>query len=243
MGSGERSPSRGANYTSAAMHDPWARPGLVALDTGSPLLSVAIGSSEEIRTQVEAPASRSSAAVMSLFDRALTDAGMTVKEIGALIVLTGPGSFTGLRVGLALAMGLRQALGVPVGAVSTLQTLAAAGPGDVPQRVVAAVRAGRARWNVGAFTTGSPSQPLDEPQNVSDEELVRYAASTPLVGFGLEDLELSGELAPSPVTPPPLAGIALSLAPHVDWSASLAEPLYMAPPPADPRARIDTREG
>lgn len=71
--------------------------------------------------------------------RVLEDADMLFRESGAeraeltgIVVGTGPGSFTGLRMGLAAARGLAFALEVPVAGVSTLAALAAGAPGALP---------------------------------------------------------------------------------------------------------------
>lgn len=57
-------------------------------------------------------------------DRLLADAGWVARDIEALAVAVGPGSFTGLRIGLATVKGLALALGVPVAAVPTLDAMA-----------------------------------------------------------------------------------------------------------------------
>jgi tRNA threonylcarbamoyladenosine biosynthesis protein TsaB len=54
------------------------------------------------------------------------------REVDALVVGTGPGSFTSTRIGLAIARGLGLALGVPAAGVSTLDALAAARPEALP---------------------------------------------------------------------------------------------------------------
>lgn len=54
----------------------------------------------------------------------LEGGGMTVADLGAMVVVRGPGSFTGVRVGLSTAKGLAQAAGVAVIGVSRLQVLA-----------------------------------------------------------------------------------------------------------------------
>jgi len=56
-------------------------------------------------------------------DALLADAGRTTADIGALVVGTGPGSFTSTRIGLAVARGLALALDLPGAGVSTLAAL------------------------------------------------------------------------------------------------------------------------
>jgi tRNA threonylcarbamoyladenosine biosynthesis protein TsaB len=65
-------------------------------------------------------------------DELLEDARARPDELDALVVGTGPGSFTSTRIGLALARGLGLALGIPGAGVSTLDALAAVQPGAYP---------------------------------------------------------------------------------------------------------------
>ena len=70
--------------------------------------------------------------VLADADELLREAGLRPADLGALAVGTGPGSFTGVRIGLAVARGLALALDLPVAGVSTLGALAAGSPGAVP---------------------------------------------------------------------------------------------------------------
>jgi tRNA threonylcarbamoyladenosine biosynthesis protein TsaB len=66
--------------------------------------------------------------LMGAIDRLLTDAGWTVRDLEGLAVAVGPGSFTGLRIGLSTVKGLALALAIPIAAVPTLDALAAGVP-------------------------------------------------------------------------------------------------------------------
>jgi tRNA threonylcarbamoyladenosine biosynthesis protein TsaB len=70
--------------------------------------------------------------VLEDIDALLRDAGVAANEIDALAVGIGPGSFTGVRMGLAVARGLTLALEIPVAGVTTLAALAAGAPDALP---------------------------------------------------------------------------------------------------------------
>lgn len=63
--------------------------------------------------------------LMVAVDRLLGDAGWAPRDLEGLAVAVGPGSFTGLRIGLGTVKGLALALGIPVAAVPTLDAIAA----------------------------------------------------------------------------------------------------------------------
>ena len=67
--------------------------------------------------------------LMAAVDRVLADARWAPRDVEGLAVSIGPGSFTGLRIGVSTAKGLAWALGVPITAVPTLDAMAAAEPG------------------------------------------------------------------------------------------------------------------
>src|SRR5262245_18133010 len=63
--------------------------------------------------------------LMAAIDQLLSDAGWTASDLEGIAVTVGPGSFTGLRVGLSTVKGLALALAIPVAAVPTLDAMAA----------------------------------------------------------------------------------------------------------------------
>jgi tRNA threonylcarbamoyladenosine biosynthesis protein TsaB len=72
------------------------------------------------------------ARVLADVDELLRSAALEAADVDRIVVGTGPGSFTGLRIGLVTARALALSLGVPVAGVSTLDALAAGAPGAVP---------------------------------------------------------------------------------------------------------------
>jgi tRNA threonylcarbamoyl adenosine modification protein YeaZ len=101
---------------------------LLALDTATRQAVVAVDDGEGRLLATETwvaghlHGERLLASVLAVLQRA----GLGIGEVGAIVAGTGPGSFTGMRVGLATAKGLAFGLGVPVVGVSTAVALAAA---------------------------------------------------------------------------------------------------------------------
>jgi tRNA threonylcarbamoyl adenosine modification protein YeaZ len=98
---------------------------ILAFDTATDVATSALVADGEVLGE------RSSRAVTLLedVDALLRQAGAHTRDVEALAVGIGPGSFTGVRIGLSTARGLALALGVPVAGVSTLDALAAGAPG------------------------------------------------------------------------------------------------------------------
>jgi tRNA threonylcarbamoyl adenosine modification protein YeaZ len=197
---------------------------ILMIDSSSPLLSVAVGSPEETVLELQSESSRSSTALMGLIDDCLSGAQVELRQLGGVVVLSGPGSFTGLRVGMSIALGFHQALGLAAGTLSTFTALAHRAP-HPDQPTLALVRALRGEWFGQRFL---PGLTIDgEPFRIRDEELM--ARSEQLVGFDLGS-DLGGDLGSE--GPGPLSGAALALPRHIDWDPlSLTRPAYLAPPP------------
>jgi tRNA threonylcarbamoyl adenosine modification protein YeaZ len=200
----------------------------LSLDTSSPIVSVAVGRAGELLAATTLEQRRSSGELIDAVDGCLRRAGVAVEELEELVVLRGPGSFTGLRIGLATAMGLHHALGLRVAAPSTFEVLARALPAD--GHILALVHALRDDWFAQLFA-GVPPSPRSEPRRIARAELPMLDADR-AVGFELERLGADRE-ALAAVEPPPLAEVAARLpAAELTWDPeALRHPLYLAPPP------------
>lgn len=116
--------------------------------------------------------------LMVVIDRALADAGWELRELDGLAVAVGPGSFTGLRIGVSTVKGLALGAGLAVAAVPTLDAMAAALPyAGLPVSPVLVARKGevytsryrwdgramRREWDYLALSPAALADRLDEP--------------------------------------------------------------------------------
>jgi tRNA threonylcarbamoyladenosine biosynthesis protein TsaB len=103
--------------------------------------------------------------------------GFELKKVDGLAVVSGPGSFTGLRIGLSAIKALGEVTGKPIAAVSLLEALAVTS--GVEGRVWTAIDAGRAESYVGKYEVhGSRAKPIEERLLTRSELLVAVAGST-----------------------------------------------------------------
>jgi tRNA threonylcarbamoyladenosine biosynthesis protein TsaB len=101
---------------------------ILAFDLATSVVTSAlVRDGEALAERVSRPRS-----VLEDIDLLLREAGVEPGELDALAVGIGPGSFTGVRIGLSTARALAFALNVPAAGVSTLDLLAAGAPGAVP---------------------------------------------------------------------------------------------------------------
>ncbi len=136
----------------------------LAFDTSTAVATVALVRDGDVLGERVSAASR----VLSDADELIREHGVEQQDVSRLAVGTGPGSFTGIRIGLAAARGLAFSLSIPVAGVSTLDALAAGAPWALP--VIDAKRK-------EVFTLA------DGPRCLSPEEL-ELAPGTVCVGDG-----------------------------------------------------------
>jgi len=124
---------------------------ILAADTSLPILSVALTNDETLigAMALEGRGSRNEK-LLPAIDWLLAENGVDRREIELFAVTRGPGSFTGVRIGLATLQGLALALGRPVCTMSTHEAIATGEPGEVS----VVDDAGRGEWYVSRFRDG-----------------------------------------------------------------------------------------
>jgi tRNA threonylcarbamoyladenosine biosynthesis protein TsaB len=123
---------------------------MLLIDTCGSEGSVALASQSEIVASETLPGRSASERLVAVVRGMVHTQGWKLRELAAIVVVHGPGSFTGVRVGLSAAKGLSEASEVPVVAVSRLAVLAAAA-GEVEGEVCAVLDAGREEFYCGVY--------------------------------------------------------------------------------------------
>lgn len=168
---------------------------LLALDTATLEASVAICDDLKPLAQVQREVSTHSDHLLSLVDEALKAASLEIGAIDAIICGAGPGSFTGVRIGLATAKGLCFAAGKPLVMASSLGALGTLGMQDVESSgmVLAVVDARKGEVFSGLYRCGklvreeavsSPDRLLEVTGLTGDED-----AEILMLGSGVERYE------------------------------------------------------
>lgn len=153
---------------------------VLALDTASPQPGVCLLARGEIFEEALPADRHASEKLVSTIARCLERAGMALTECDRVAVCSGPGSFTGLRVGLSTAWGLGRALEIPVEGVSTLEGMAEAARAAGDNFVTAILDAGRGQVVLESFSLeGARARSLSGPRRTSRDEAT--AARGPLV--------------------------------------------------------------
>jgi tRNA threonylcarbamoyladenosine biosynthesis protein TsaB len=159
---------------------------ILALDTATLVASVAVLVVDDTETIVaagDAHADTHSEKLLPLIDMVLQQAGLAPAALDAIACGAGPGSFTGLRIGLATAKGLCFALGKPLLLISSLAALADAARG---RDVLALLDAKKREVYAGLFA--ADGTPLGGERVLPPDALVEHVHATaggrPLVVIG-----------------------------------------------------------
>ncbi len=145
---------------------------ILGLDTCTRWLNLAVLSADgSVRAQVQEEVVTHTTRLVPALDALLRKSGLRREDLAAVGAVLGPGSFTGLRVGLAAAEGLSKALGVPAFGLDSLTALAEAAEGE--GKGWALLDARRHQVYARLFQKGvQGTKPMGDPLAVSPEEVL-----------------------------------------------------------------------
>ncbi len=163
---------------------------LLAVDTSNEWMGLAIYDGEQVRGERAWRSSQHHTIELApAIQDLLASCNLTMKDITALGVAIGPGSFTSLRVGLALAKGIVFARNIPLIGIPTLDILARAqAESNLPLAV--AIGAGRGRYALGWYKNVEGVWQAEGPARVVSAEALKDEVASPSLVCG----EFTGEV-------------------------------------------------
>lgn len=179
---------------------------LLAVDTSTRAMGVALYDGTRVLSEMTwISKNHHTVELAPTVHQTLTQVGAEVSDIQALGVAIGPGSFTGLRIGLAFVKGLALSHRLPIIGIPTLDVVAAALPVPPGSKLAAVLEAGRRRLAVGWYHAKEGEwQPEGDLQNLTIEEFVETINGPTLVcgelsGEARERLSQTKSIIPSPM--------------------------------------------
>jgi len=140
---------------------------LLVIDTSGPVCGTAVMEDEKVLCEYTAQNRNThSANLMPMIEAALASAGKTAGEMDAIAAVTGPGSFTGVRIGVATAKGLAHGAGIPCIPVDALEALALSAGSF--EGVICPIQDARAGQVYGAAFRGGERLTKDEPLKLEE---------------------------------------------------------------------------
>jgi tRNA threonylcarbamoyladenosine biosynthesis protein TsaB len=201
---------------------------VLALDTALSATAVAVVAGDEVVARLVEPMERGhQERLAGLVRDAMGEARLAFDRLDRIGVTVGPGSFTGVRVGLAFAKGLALALGIPCVGVGTLAALAASASALNCGRVAAAIDGRRGQVYLQLFADG---EALTSPEALSHDDAARRIAAS-----GAERLLFAGAEAIAA-----FADLKVERVSQAD-PAAVARLAALAPPPLAPPAPLYLR--
>lgn len=162
---------------------------LLLIDTVGDAPGAAVTRGDRTLASAEFPLRSASAVLLGELRRMFSITGIAVRDLNGIGVVSGPGSFTGVRTGLAMAKGLCEVAGVPLASISRLQMLAEAAELD---EGFAVLDAGRGSLYIREQRRTDPAHEW----LATIEEFERTAAGAPIVVAEKGTAELLAKLAP-----------------------------------------------
>lgn len=171
---------------------------ILNIETATPTCSVALAKDGQLLSVREMHNVQSHASLVTLFiDEVLKESGKTTENLDAVAVSIGPGSYTGLRIGLSTAKGLTYALDIPLIEVNTLESLAegmVSNCFDENGIYIPLIDARRDEVYYGVFNSGMDVLEKVQPLVLNCNSFSQYAQKAYVAGSGaLKTIELAKE--------------------------------------------------
>ncbi|WP_273024314.1 tRNA (adenosine(37)-N6)-threonylcarbamoyltransferase complex dimerization subunit type 1 TsaB [Rheinheimera sp.] len=163
---------------------------LLALDTSTEACSVALQLGSEILTLDEVCPQQHSKRILPMVQQLLSEAGVGLAQLDGIVFGRGPGSFTGVRIGVGVTQGLAFGADIPVYGVSTLAAMAqAAARLHSATQVIAAIDARMAEVYIARFAlndtvSNALMQAQSEEVAIKPDALNAFSLSGPVMGVG-----------------------------------------------------------
>lgn len=174
------------------------KPQLLLIETSTEVCSVALGRGNVIVAEREIKEHKAHARVISTFiEEVLAEASSSIKECDAVVVSEGPGSYTGLRVGVSIAKGICYGAGIPLIAVSSLELLArlCLTEGEIPAgnlSVVPMIDARRMEVYAAVYDRECKQIARTEAHILTEESFASLLADGPVIFTGDGALKAQG---------------------------------------------------
>lgn len=217
---------------------------ILAIDTSGPVCSAAVLSGAVLRYEARAVNKLThSQNLMPMVDEALVKAGLAREALHVIAAVVGPGSFTGVRIGVAVAQGMARGLGLQCVAVNALEAMAASLPNM--DAVICPIRDARADQVYGAAFKGLQRLMPDEAMKLEAYLKQVSALGEPLfflgdgaVAYGERIRDVLGNravVAPPQLIQPGAAAAAVLASERMDKAVNPGQlmPLYLRAPQAE----------
>lgn len=212
----------------------------LAIDTALGLCSVVVFDDQGVIASRQEPMTKGhSERLAGLVRDVVAEAGQGFGALSRIGVVVGPGSFTGLRVGLAFALGLGAALDRPVIGLSALDALAAAAPESARDDRVAVIDARRGQVYARFWSGGTATGPAEALSVETAQDRVRALAGARwLIGSGAGLIQDGRADTGVMALAGPSAEALAHLTRQADPALCPARPLYLRAPDATPPTRL-----
>ena len=186
---------------------------LLAIDTATQILSIALHDGEALRAEWSLAAGRKHSALLApMIQQLMRQAGVHTSELQALAVAVGPGSYTGLRIGVALAKGMAAVDDLPLVPLTTLEiVLEAHEASRYKWPLIATAPAGRKGVIWAKYAPGGDTWILRRPAEISTWDELLAACQPPVT--------ISGEISSAglqAISAAQNAGVPIDLPPAAD---------------------------